>query len=77
LQRAQRHISPGARTIPAPIVLPIATATPNPTPNVLMSRPRPPNRTPADCAERSASDACADGVALSELESVAKEFPSL
>jgi hypothetical protein len=33
-------ISPGVRTIPAPIVLPMATAIPNPTPSVVISRPR-------------------------------------
>src|SRR5665213_470825 len=34
-------ISPGVRTIPAPIVLPIATAMPKPTPSVVIRRPRP------------------------------------
>ena len=34
-------ICPGVRTIPAPMVLPIATAIPKPTPSVLIRRPRP------------------------------------
>ena len=53
-------ISPGVRTIPAPIVLPMATAIPKPTPSVLISRPRPASRAPTelDLVAKESSSPC-------------------